>query len=112
MFRTIFQADTVEDMQEGVSVCFAMGELDAVVCQDSMDFIGYDSDEIAQELRCFHLAVLGQQFSVNELAGAIDGDEQVEFAFFCPYFGDIDMEITNGILGKLFSGKFLAFHLR
>ena len=60
MFRTIFQADTVEDMQESMPVCFAVGELDAVVCEDGMDFIGYGGDEIAQELRCFHLAVLGQ----------------------------------------------------
>ncbi|SKA06725.1 hypothetical protein SAMN02745113_02625, partial [Nitrosomonas europaea] len=27
MFRTIFQADTVEDMQESMPVCFAVGEL-------------------------------------------------------------------------------------
>ena len=60
MFRTIFQADTVEDMQESMPVCFAVGELDAVVCEDGMDFIGHGGDEIAQELRCFHLAVLGQ----------------------------------------------------
>ncbi len=47
-------------MQESMPVCFAVGERDAVVCEDGMDFIGYGGDEIAQELRSFHLAVLGQ----------------------------------------------------
>lgn len=74
-----------------------------------MNFIGRDSDEIPQELRCFHLAVPG---SISELARAIDGDEQVKSAFFCPYFGDVDMFVADGIFGKLSSSRFLAFHLR
>jgi len=81
------------------------------VRQDSVNFIERGSDEIPQELRCFHLAVpyLG---SISELARAIDGDEQVKSAFFCPYFGDVDMFVADGIFGKLSSSRFLAFHLR
>lgn len=74
------------------------------VRQDSVNFIERGSDEIPQELRCFHLTVPG---SISELARAVDGDEQVKSAFFCPYFGDVNIFVTDGIFGKLSSGRWL-----
>lgn len=40
-------------------------ELDATVDQEGVDFIRYDGDEIAQELRCFQLAVFGQRLGIS-----------------------------------------------
>lgn len=59
IFRTVVQTDAIKDMQEGAPVFFAVGELDTIVCQDGVDFVGYGSDESVRELRRFHLAVPG-----------------------------------------------------
>lgn len=37
------------------------------------------------------------QFSESKLAGAINGNEHVEFAFFGPNLGDIDVKVSNRI---------------
>ena len=37
------------------------------------------------------------QLSEGELAGAVDGDEEVELAFGGLHFGDVDMEEADGI---------------
>lgn len=83
-------------------------ELDAVVRQDGVDFIGHSGRGLSR----FHLAVLEQQLGISKLAGAINGDEQIEFAFFRTHFSNVDMEIADEILSELFPGIFLAFYLR
>jgi hypothetical protein len=45
------------------------------------------------------------QFREGELAGAIDCDEEVELAFGGVHFGDVDVEVTDGIgLERLLAG--------
>ncbi len=43
------------------------------------------------------------QFGIGELAGAIDGNKEMELAFFCLHLGNIDMEIADRILLELAS---------
>jgi hypothetical protein len=50
MFNGMFMANTVKDMRECVCILFAISELDAVICEYRMDFIGNGSDKITQEL--------------------------------------------------------------
>jgi hypothetical protein len=38
------------------------------------------------------------QFGISEFAGAVDGNKEIELAFFRPHFGNIDMEVAERIL--------------
>lgn len=46
----------------------------------------------------------------GDFRGAIDGDEEIEFAFFCPDLGDVDMKEPDRIGLELFLRCFLAFY--
>src|ERR1700722_5835399 len=74
-----------------------IGEVDAVVGQHRMDLVGYRLDEGAQEVGCGARDCFDVQRSEGELAGAVDGDEEVELAFGGLHFGDVDMEEADGI---------------
>ena len=50
------------------------------------------------------------QLGIRELAGAVDRNEQIEFPFLCSHFGNVDVEITDRILLKLFLGRFFSIH--
>lgn len=41
------------------------------------------------------------QFRKGHLAGAVDGDEQLAFAFFRADFGKIDVQVANGVVVEL-----------
>lgn len=41
------------------------------------------------------------QLCIGKLAGAVDGHEQVELAFFCLHFRDVDMELADRVDLKL-----------
>jgi hypothetical protein len=103
---------TRKDMLEGIVIPLAVGELNAVIRQDRVDFIGHGVDEVAQELRRDGLDGLRVQLGIGKLAGAVDGDEQLEFAFFGPHFGDLDGEGADRIGLKLFPLRLIAFQIR
>lgn len=52
----IFVADPVEDMVKGVFVPLLVGELDAVVGENRVNFVGYCDDQVPQELGGDHLS--------------------------------------------------------
>ena len=83
VFDAVVPADTVEDVLEGVSIPFAIGELDAIVGEHSVDGVGDSRGEIAQELGGDHLSGLVVQFDEGELAGPIDRHEEIELALGC-----------------------------
>ena len=66
-------------------------ELDAVVGQHGVDFVGDRLDHAHQEGRCGSSAGLGDQLHDCKLTGAIDSHIEVELAFASPDFGDIDV---------------------
>ena len=43
----MFEADASKDMRECIPICFAVGELDAIVGEDRMDFIWHGRDQVA-----------------------------------------------------------------
>jgi hypothetical protein len=69
----------------------------AVIGQDGVDLVQHNRDqrpqEVARHPSCGFLMQLGK----GELAGAINGDEQVEPAFFNVHLGNVDVEIADGI---------------
>ena len=57
MFYAMLCADTVKDVWECVFILLTIGELNAVICQDSVDVIGNSTNKITQKLCSFELAV-------------------------------------------------------
>ena len=74
-----------------------MGELDAIVGEQGVDPVGHGLDqgmeEVGRDLACRLLVQLGK----GELAGAIDGHEQVELASLGADLGDIEMEVADRV---------------
>jgi hypothetical protein len=94
---------TRKDMLEGILIPPAIGELHAVVRQDRVDLLGYGVDEVTPELRRDGLDGLRVQLGIGTLARAVNGDEQVEPAFFGTYFGHIEVEVSDRIGLEFFS---------
>ena len=46
----------------------------------------------------------------SELAGAVNTHVKVQFAFGCAHFGDVDMEVADGVGLELLLGFFVAGH--
>ena len=108
----VLGANAAEDVREGIGVLLAVGELNAIIRQDDVDAVGYRQDQIAQELRRFHLAGTLDQTNEGELAGAVDRHEQGELAFFGADLCDIDMKVADRILLEAFLLRLVGFDLR
>lgn len=81
MLDVVGLADHVEAHlpgEGGVPVARLIGELDAVVGQDRVDPVGNSFEQALQELPCPLPVSLFYKQGDGELAGAIDGCEQVE----------------------------------
>jgi hypothetical protein len=50
-----------------------------------------------------------EESGTGKLRSAIDGDEEIEFAFFCPDLGDVDVEEADRVGLEFFLGCFFAF---
>lgn len=51
------------------------------------------------------------EFSECELGCSVDGHEEVELALSCLHFGNVDMEIANGVALEPLLDRFIALHL-
>ena len=115
MVDTIGFADEIKPhLAEGhaVPVSRLLCELDAVVRKNGVDFVGYGIKEMFEEFpRCFAVGFLNELRN-RELAGSVNGDKEIELAFFGPNFGDIDMEIADRISFELLPFGFVAAHIR
>lgn len=88
------------------------GELDAVVGQNGVDFVGNGLDQGGKEGRCRCPASLSDQLHEGEFARAINGDIEIELAFRGLDFGNVDMEVANRIGFELPVVGLVAHHLR
>ena len=70
-----------------VAVLRQIGELDAVVGEHGMDAIGHGCGQRLEERRNRLHIGLAHEFREDELAGAIDGHEQVQLAFRSAHLG-------------------------
>jgi len=81
----------------GVSVAWLLGELDAIAGQDRVDAVGHGCQQVFQELpRCPAISLV-DQLGDRELAGAIDADEQVQFAFGVLHLSDIHVKEADRV---------------
>lgn len=70
-------ANAVEGNQGMFLRALAFGELDAVIGQDRMNFVGNGFEQMFEKLFCQQARGSPMQFGVSELAGSVDGDKQV-----------------------------------
>jgi len=81
----------------GVSVASRLAERVAVISQDRVDAVRHGLQQVFQELpRCPSISLV-DQLRDRELAGAVDADEQVKFAFGGLHLGDIHVEEADRI---------------
>ena len=97
VLNAMFKANPIKDMLEGEALLLLIGKLNAVVRQHNMNGIGNGSNEITQKLRGQHFTCLRMNFDVDKLAGSINGNKEIELALGRLYFGNVDMEIANGV---------------
>ena len=97
----VLAADAIEDMFEGMDIGLAVGELDAVIRQYRMEPVGDCCNEIAQKLRCGHLASFLDQAGECELRGSVNRDEQVKLALAGMHLGDVDVKVADGVAFEL-----------
>ena len=62
---------------DGIAVSGLLGELDTVICQDRVDFVGHGFKHVLQELPSSASISRFNELGNGELAGAVNGDEQV-----------------------------------
>jgi hypothetical protein len=84
---------------EGVTIFDPVGKLDAIIGQDGMDFVGNSGNEMAQELsRDRPRRPLGK----GELGGSVNGDKQVQLAFFGAHFSNVNVKVADGVFLEAF----------
>ena len=92
MFDTIGFADQIKPhlaKRDAVSVAWLLCELDAVIGENGVDFVGHGIKEIFKERpSCFAIGLF-DHVRDRELAGAINGDKEIELVFLGPDFGNI-----------------------
>lgn len=94
-----------------VGVARRQAELDAVVGEHGADAIGYSGDEGFKECGGCDAVGAFDQLDEGELAGAVDGNEEVELAFGGLHLGDVDVEVSDGIGLEGLLGGLVAFDL-
>lgn len=112
VFNAVSSADPVKDVLELMEIARPIGELDAIVGQNSMDGIGHSGDQIAQELCSIHLSCLGIEFNEGILGSPVNSHKEIELAFSCLYLGNIDMEIADRIALETLLWLLVAFDTR
>lgn len=111
MVDPVFMANTIKDVPTSRFVYFTVGELDAVIGENRVDFVGQHFDQISQELGCNHLSSTFVQFHISELRSPVDCNKQSQLALFGAHFGDVDMEIANRVAFELLFGWLVTLHL-
>ena len=97
VLNAVFKANPIKDVLEGEALPLLIGKLNAVVRQHNMNGIGNGGNEITQKLRGQHFTSLRMNFDVDKLAGSINGNKEIKFSLSRLHFGNVDMEIANGV---------------
>ena len=85
-------------MLERILLLWLVGELNAVVGQNGMNLIRNCGNHMTQELGCDCACHLLMHLSKSQLGCTVNGNKQVEFAFFGSDLGDVDVKVADGVL--------------
>src|SRR3954451_10972171 len=86
-------------------------ELDAIIGEHRMDFVGNGFDQGDQEGRCGDTIGFFGKLDEGELRSSVDRHEEVEFSLGGLHFGDVDVEEADRIGLELFLCRLVAFDL-
>src|SRR3954470_572525 len=93
--------DGLLDQRHGGATGSGSGELNAIIREHRMDFIGNGRDQAQQKLPRYCGGGLFVQFDESELGGAVDRYEHMELALFGPHLGNIDVEEADRVALEL-----------
>jgi hypothetical protein len=97
--------------RRAIGVARGEAELDAVTGQNGVDPIGHGRDEGFEKGGGGDARGAVGQLDEGELAGAVDGHEQVELALSGLHLGDVEVEKADGISLELGLGLLVALDL-
>ena len=102
MFNAVLEADPLKGVNtplgsRAVSVRRQIAKLNAVIGQYRVDGIRDGRNQVLQKGDGRFTRSPITQFGIGELAGAVNGHEQVQLAFLGTHFGDIDVEVAYRI---------------
>ena len=100
------------DLGRSPAIAARIGEVRAVVGQDGVDFVGNGFEKGSEEVRGDAPRRLLMQLGEGELRGSVDGHEEIELAFLGADFGNVDVEVADGIGLELALPGLGVFHLR
>ncbi len=116
MFNAIFATPHIEHVGHvssgwSIGIAWREGELDPVIGQNDVDLVGHGLDEGFQKGGCRNPAGFLLHLDKCEFARPVDGNGKIELALSGSHFGDIDVEIADGIALELFPGRLVAFNI-
>lgn len=117
VFDPVFLTSHVEHVGQlccrwSVLVARRESELDAIVGENDVDFVGNGLDECFQESRgCFPVGFVHESYE-SKLTRSINGNVEMQSAFCGLQFGNIDVEIADGIALELLALGFIAIDIR
>ncbi len=104
VLNVVLGADFIEDVLGGTSGGAPVGKLGAIVGEHGVQFVGDCGDQFAQELSGGAAVGLGLRASEGELRGSVNGHKQIELAFSSTQWGDIDVEVAEGVAFEALAG--------
>ena len=105
VFNGRLAAGALKDMLKRVVVALSIDELNTVISEDGVNFIGDGIDQVSQEPSCHQFPSLIVELSEGEFGCPVHGHEEIELPLFGSDLGNIDVEIADGVLFEsLFAG--------
>ena len=92
-----------------VSILGQVGKSHAVVCQNSMDFVGEGLDDATQEVCAIHFSHIVPKFDITKLGNSVNGQEHIEFALGQAQLGNVDVHVADFGRRKLASATGFNF---
>src|SRR5690606_11166304 len=89
-----------------------VSEVRAVIGEHRVDLVGHGGSESSEEIAGYSPGGLLVQLDERELAGAINGHQQVEAALLGADLGDVDVEVAERIALELAPVGCVALDLR
>jgi hypothetical protein len=87
-------------------------EVDTVIGENSMDLVGHGRDKMAKELSGNLGGRFIMQLDKGEFRRSIDGDKEMELAFFGPHFGNVDVEESDRVGFELLLRRLAPLDIR
>ena len=92
--------------------CTRCGEMDAIVGERCMDLVGNRGDQAMQKVTGGGSLGRLVQLDEGELAGSVDRNEHIQLALFGPNFGNVDVEVADGIGTEFAPLGLVSFNFR